>query len=71
MRASQRYIEQAEAVAGMARKADSDAEREVYLSIAEGWRKLAAEASRSERRSAAEPRFDPDVRKADLRRHLG
>jgi hypothetical protein len=62
MRASQRYIEQAEAVARMAGKAASDAEREVYLSIAEGWRKLAAEASRSERRSDEEPRLDPHLR---------
>ena len=33
----------------LAAKADSPAEKEVYLSIAEGWRKLAAEALRNER----------------------
>jgi len=33
----------------LAAKADSPAEQGVYLSIAEGWRKLAAEALRNER----------------------
>lgn len=33
----------------LAAKAESRAEREVYLNIAEGWRKLAAEAIRNER----------------------
>ena len=33
----------------LAAKADSPAEKDVYLSIAEGWRKLAAEALRHER----------------------
>jgi hypothetical protein len=33
----------------LAAKADSPAEKNVYLSIAEGWRKLAAEALRNER----------------------
>jgi hypothetical protein len=33
----------------LAAKADSPAEKEVYHSIAEGWRKLAAEALRNER----------------------
>jgi hypothetical protein len=58
MRDSERYIEQAEAVMRMAGKAASDAERDVYLSIADGWRRLAAEASRSERRATNEPRLD-------------
>lgn len=49
MRPSARYLEQAEAVTRLAAKAASDAERDVYESIAEGWRKLAAEASRGER----------------------
>jgi hypothetical protein len=40
---------QAEVVMRLAAKADSPAEKEVYLSIAEGWRKLAAEALRNER----------------------
>jgi hypothetical protein len=46
----------------MAAKADSQAEKEVYLSIAEGWRKLAAEALRNERQDVApEPRsFRPE-----------
>jgi len=33
----------------LAAKAESPAEKDVYLSIAEGWRKLAAEALRNER----------------------
>lgn len=32
----------------LAAKAESPAEKEVYLSIAEGWRRLAAEAVRHE-----------------------
>ncbi|HEY8616408.1 hypothetical protein [Phenylobacterium sp.] len=59
MRDSDRYLAQAEAVARLAARADSPAEREVYLSIAEGWRKLATEASRNERQDvdlAGEPR---------------
>lgn len=44
----------------LAAKAGSAAEKDVYLSIAEGWRKLAAEALRNERqdvpRAASEPR---------------
>ena len=32
----------------MAARADSPAEQRVYLSIAEGWRKLAAEVQRNE-----------------------
>ena len=40
---------QAEVVMRLAAKAESAAEKEVYLSIAEGWRKLANEALRNER----------------------
>ena len=46
---SDRYRMQAEVVMRLAAKAESQAEKEVYLSIAEGWRKLAAEALRNER----------------------
>jgi len=46
---SDRYRQQAEVVMRLAAKADSPAEKEVYLQIAEGWRKLAAEALRNER----------------------
>jgi hypothetical protein len=49
MRDSERYMAQAEAVARMAARADNPAERQVYESIAEGWRKLAGEARRNER----------------------
>ena len=48
MRDSDRYREQAETVMRLAAKADSPAEREVYASIADGWRKLADEAARNE-----------------------
>jgi hypothetical protein len=40
---------QAEVVMRLAAKADSPAEKDVYLQIAEGWRKLALEALRNER----------------------
>ena len=46
---SDRYRMQAEVVMRLAAKAESPAEKEVYLSIADGWRKLAAEALRNER----------------------
>lgn len=50
----------------LAAKAESRAEKEVYLQIAEGWRKLAAEALRNERqdipRAAREPRSFRDDR---------
>lgn len=49
MRDSERYMAQAEAVMRMAGRAASAAEREVYETIAEGWRKLAREAGRNER----------------------
>ena len=48
LRDSERYLAQAEQVAKMATKSDSPAEREVYLSIADGWRRLATEAFRNE-----------------------
>jgi hypothetical protein len=50
MRNSEHYAQQAEAVMRLAAKAESRAEREVYLNIAEGWRRLAAEAIRTEQR---------------------
>jgi hypothetical protein len=60
MRDSERYEAQAEAVVRMAARAGSDAEKEVYLNIADGWRRLAAEAARNEERAkgnvAPEPR---------------
>lgn len=51
MRDSQRYEAQAETVTRMAARAQSEAEKQVYINIAEGWRKLAAEAARNERQS--------------------
>jgi hypothetical protein len=48
MRDSERYLAQAEQVARLAAKAQSAAEKDVYLNIAEGWRKLAGEAFRNE-----------------------
>jgi hypothetical protein len=48
MKDSERYLAQAETVMRMAARADSQAEKEVYLSIADGWRKLAAEVARNE-----------------------
>jgi hypothetical protein len=50
MRDSERYESQAQTVLQMAARAASAAEKDVYLNIAEGWRKLAAEAARNERR---------------------
>jgi hypothetical protein len=52
MRDSERYLAQAETVMRMAARADSPAEKDVYVSIAEGWRKLAAEAARHERQES-------------------
>ena len=49
MRDSERYLAQAEVVTRMAARAESEAEKSVYLSIAEGWRRLAAEVQRNER----------------------
>ena len=65
--ASDRYRMQAEVVMRLAAKAGSPAEKEVYLQIADGWRKLAAEALRNERQDTPTPpaetrsfRHDPD-----------
>jgi hypothetical protein len=58
MKDSERYLAQAETVLRLAARANSPAEKEVYLNIAEGWRRLAAEVRRSE--AAREPRsFKP------------
>jgi hypothetical protein len=64
---SDRYRAQAEVVMRLAAKAGSPAEKEVYLQIADGWRKLAAEALRNERQDTPLPsaesrsfRHDPD-----------
>ena len=60
---SDRYRLQAEVVMRLAAKAGSPAEKEVYLQIAEGWRKLAAEALRNERQDLPRvPREDRTFR---------
>ena len=51
-----RYRDQADAVLRLAAKATSAAEKDVYLSIAEGWCRLAVEAERTARRRPPEPR---------------
>ena len=56
MRDSERYLVQAETVMRMAARAESAAEKTVYLSIADGWRKLAAEVQRNEPRDGDSPR---------------
>ena len=70
LRDSDRYRMQAEVVMRLAAKAGSQAEKDVYLSIAEGWRKLAAEALRNERQgmrgrrdpaASSEPDADGDA----------
>jgi hypothetical protein len=53
MRDSERYEAQAQTVLRMAAHADSPAAKQVYLNIADGWMRLAAEAARSERRGGA------------------
>ena len=55
MRDSERYDAQADAVFRMAARAANPAEKQVYLNIAEGWRKLAAEAARNERQISRPP----------------
>jgi hypothetical protein len=60
MRDSERYLAQADQVARLAAKAESAAEKDVYLNIAEGWRKLAAEAFRHEQQAAS--RVPPEER---------
>jgi hypothetical protein len=64
MRDSDRYLAQAETVMRMAVRASSPAERQVYETIAEGWRKLAGEARRNERRDEPpdEPQDEPGRR---------
>src|ERR1700761_1557699 len=57
MRDSERYESQAREVLRMAARARSPAEKEVYTTIAEGWKKLAAEGARNEARAA--PRAAP------------
>jgi hypothetical protein len=56
MRDSERYEAQAQTVLRMAGRAGSPAEKQVYLNIADGWRRLAAEAARNE------DRVDPEQR---------
>jgi len=58
MRDSERYRAQADTVLRMAARAANPAERKVYLNIADGWTRLAAEAARNERQGLrpAEPR---------------
>ncbi|HEX3699636.1 MAG TPA: hypothetical protein VHV27_03080 [Phenylobacterium sp.] len=53
---------QAEAVMGLAARAGSAAERQVYETIAEGWRKLALEARRNEQHDEAASRLAPEPR---------
>ena len=56
MRDSDRYMAQAEAVLQLAARAASPAEKQVYETIAEGWRRLAGEARRNEQHDdAAQP----------------
>jgi hypothetical protein len=62
MRDSDRYIEQADAVMRLAARAASGPERGVYETIAEGWRKLAAEARRNERHEDPGRVADRDMR---------
>ncbi len=56
MQDSTRYFDQSEAIRRLAVKAESDAERQVYDTIAQGWRRLGEEARRNELRAALEPR---------------
>ena len=62
MRDSERYEAQAKQVMRMAARAQNPAEKEIYTSIAEGWKKLSAEAARNEARDDRRPdeprRFD-------------
>src|SRR5436190_2126792 len=48
MRDSKRYEAQADIVLRMAARAESTAERNVFLDIADGWKRLAEEAARNE-----------------------
>jgi len=51
MRDSKRYEAQAQLVLRMAARAESAAEKQVFLNIADGWKRLAEEAARNERQS--------------------
>jgi hypothetical protein len=62
MKDSERYMAQAEAVLRMASRAGSAAEREVYETIAEGWRRLAREARRNEKNDERVRGMDPATR---------
>jgi hypothetical protein len=55
MRDSERYEAQARTLLKMAAKAGSAAEKQVYLDIADGWTRLAAEARRNEDRPTRPP----------------
>jgi len=68
MRDSERYEAQAQAVLRMAARAGSPAEKDVYLNIADGWRRLAAEAARNEHRIDPEARSFSDKGKDASRR---
>jgi hypothetical protein len=62
MRDSERYMQQADAVLRLAARAGSAAERRVYETIAEGWRKLAGEARRNEQHDEPISRVSPEMR---------
>jgi hypothetical protein len=68
MRDSERYEAQAQVVLKMAARTGSPAEKQVYQNIADGWRRLAAEAARNEDRIEPEPRSFVDNDKDDRRR---
>jgi len=68
MRDSERYEAQAQAVLRMAVRAGNPAEKDVYLSIADGWRRLAAEAARNEHRIDPEERSFGDQKTGDASR---
>jgi hypothetical protein len=61
MRDSERYTAQADTVMRMAARAATEAERKVYESIAEGWRRLAAEARRNEERMGGRSANDDEA----------
>ncbi|MDB5475131.1 MAG: hypothetical protein JWP49_642 [Phenylobacterium sp.] len=61
MRNSDRYMAQADAVLRMAGRAGNAPERRVYETIAEGWRRLAAEARRNERHDEPGRGADRDI----------
>lgn len=61
MRDSERYLGQAQDVLRMAARAGNPAERQVYRTIGEGWRRLAAEARRNEQYDEPLSRLDADM----------